>query len=42
MTETDLSKLNILHNDEDLEILAQMDVEYVNKNVSYFVSLLNI
>ena len=41
MTETDLSKLNILHNDEDLEILAQMDVEYVNKNVSYFVSLLN-
>ena len=42
MTEIDLSKLNILHNDEDLEILAQMDVEYVNKNVSYFVSLLNI
>ena len=41
MTEIDLSKLNILHNDEDLEILAQMDVEYVNKNVSYFVSLLN-
>ena len=38
MTEIDLSKLNILHNDEDLEILAQMDVEYVNKNVSYFVS----
>jgi len=41
MTETDLTNLNILHNDEDIEILAQMDVEYRNNNVGYFVNLLN-